>query len=270
MLGVIGLFEGILSDFDIEQMVISEQLFDQFTYSDHTLSLNELIGVKEFENDEKASKAFEIYYFHVRRILGMLGVIPSVEVTHATANEMLEAMLSIDSPDNTDILDEVLSEESENSMWILAGIIAELSDLTRTDVMEALEEVDGSMVRRLKELSNDSEVKFEIIETTRVIRHDFLKLMQDRKNGPVYEEVIKAEQFPMPKVPLIEAVSKTITNMTDDDLIAEELLGIMVVTDTPKDEMIRQALELRETLLPVGNDAVDGKLEAKFKELYNE
>lgn len=271
MKDVIALYEGLLPMAQLEQMFRTDDLFDQFTYTGHTLQLSELMGVKDFENDEKASHTYGIYRSHAEIILGYFGISLNVDdvPTLTDVNDVLEAMINLDDIDNVDIIDQVLNEESENSSWILSGIVSHMSERPRIAISDIIDEVDPALIDKLKIMSSDIELDFEVFQNAQRIRTMYLGLMQDSKSGPVYEQVIKTETLPMYSAPLIKAVMDDIASMSDLEASALELVALQVVIGTDVKNIVVEAKSMREEYLPLGKDAVDIHIEDIFEEHLN-
>jgi hypothetical protein len=263
MIDIIGLYEGLLPETDLDAMVTAEKLFDHLGYYKHSLALQELVGVKAFENDDKAQNSYNVYYHHTLFIISQFGIVITADgVADVNLQKLvvvLEGLVALEDPDNVDVIDEVLNEELDSPNLILSTVLAQVTDLTMTDFMEFIEDADPAVIDKLRQMSSDLFLDLEIVETTKEIRNRFKNLMQDAKKGPTYEFAVQLQELPVSREAVYSYIIPRIVEENDKSMyeVALAIVGAEVLANTRPDMIRDRALQAREELLPPGFDLAD-------------
>ncbi|QNI21079.1 hypothetical protein [Vibrio phage vB_pir03] len=254
MIDIIALYDGILPPADIEAMVHTEQLFDHFTYAAHELSVIELMAVRAFENDDKAQQTYGVYYAHALKLINLFGVHTAegldAPLTLKNLNVLLEGLSVMDDPDNLDVLQSFVTDETETEEVLLAKMIAELTESTFGEIVEWIGQVDPALFDKMIEIAEEDSVEFDIISRGRVIRDRYLSFMQDQKSGPVYEFVTRVTELPVTRAAVYEAIAEALLEINNASLLAIELVAAEIISGTKDDMLEVNARAARLNLLP--------------------
>ncbi|UKZ10902.1 hypothetical protein CZP2022_179 [Vibrio phage C-ZP2022] len=254
MIDIIALYDGILPPADIEAMVHTENLFDHFTYAAHELSVIELMAVKAFENDDKAQQTYGVYYAHALRLINLFGVRTAegldAPLTLRNINVLLEGLSVMDDPDNLDVLQSFVTDETETEEVLLAKIIAELTEAKFGEIVEWIGQVDPALFDKMIEIAEEDSVEFDIISRARLVRDRYLRFMQDQKSGPVYEYVVQVTELPVTRGAVYEAIASQLEEINNATLAAIELVAAEIISGTKDDMLEINAKSARLNLLP--------------------
>ncbi|CAH0448054.1 hypothetical protein SM033_00230 [Vibrio phage vB_VpaM_sm033] len=273
MYDIIALYDGVVAPHDLEEMAKTETLFDHFTYTGHELSIVEVMANKEMENSDMAGITFQTYYAHALRLINAFGITTAEglasPLTLKQLNQLLEALSIADHVDNRDVLEHIVTDESEDPEIVIARLVAELTEATFGDCVEWIGRVDPALFDKMLEVAEAEDVEFDMINRSRMIRDRYLSLLQDARQGPVYEFVRQVAELPVTRKVVIEAVSAALGDVKEPYLLAHNLVAIEIITGAKDDVLEINAKSLRFDLFPT-MDRVDRYIEEVVQEFLED
>ncbi|AXH70832.1 hypothetical protein [Vibrio phage BONAISHI] len=246
MYDTIGLYDGLIKPADLEAIVKAETLFQNTGYHHHEYPLLEVLAIKDFENDEKASQTYNIYYEHVDTAIMLFGVKlhrnQDVENTLVEMVEILDALLSLDDPDQAEVINESISNEVSDPIMILALILSEFTELQTMKLVTMMESVDDSLINALKKIVVNPDLHEDILMETARIRKDYLTFIGDVKEGPVYDYVKNVQELPVPFDIAMMGIGEQIQQVYDPATVAYELYSLSILSGLEKDAIVEKAM----------------------------
>lgn len=273
MFDTIGIYEGIIKLADIEILVELEQLFQKINYTDHQLEVSEIECLGESMTAEiKGASVVAVYEKHTSVLLMAMGIYLMDDDTLITFRDIADILitaLSIESPDNADIVISTLEDDFTDTRDELCELLAALSDRPAIYYVMRIDIVDEALTARIRKDSGDPGLYEHALLTMAGIRKELKAYIGDDNTSPLYKLIVASPQLPINyKRSLISA---------EDDLlglsvpeIAYGLYGLAIASAVPAEYRVQITQQSREEIISgLKGNMIDSELIKIHKELTN-
>lgn len=229
----------------------AHSLFDDYELPDFTFEFEQILGVAD--NSDPTDLNTEVYNLTLtfqNQILHSHLVFPVESAKIPNLNKVLTALMKIE---QTEFIEEVLSicEEESNSTEAFCEVIALVGGYEITDIIESIENVEVSLIKRIIELMNrrkENEFLNVIDHTT---RNDVLQRYKDFSSDPSFSEQPLMSRYFEEGVEIgltfdtyVKYVREHLNSDKADFIAREYLAAALISSDVPKNprEIVKDKL----------------------------
>lgn len=212
-----------------EFVIAAEALFNRLQYTDHELDVaNATASSYEFESVDNADFVVKLYYDHCVKLLLAAGVRPELGIEIIHLQPLVEGVFDLERDHNRDIVLDILEEDLEPEQT-LARLLGEITEDSETRWYPRLENVDESLIARLKMLTANEDMMFEYDETAAQIKAVYARFKELNETTIVASIATSFQQLPISPEPVLRMYSDEMSTMVTTDT-AKELVAIAIVS----------------------------------------
>lgn len=261
MLEYIRLLDGILTIPNLEAVVKAQELFEQGNYSYHEYPIIELFSNKDFEANEMANHVYQIYHTHVDHTLREIGLNFDVSSENAVSLSflvtMLDAIASLDTLQNQDLIEEAIEFSSGDGAMAISSVLSEMTMYRKMDIYVKFESVNPDLITILQHIADTPDLQFNPIAEIAKIKDDLIAFKEDNDKGPVFDYVETLQVLPVSLDVAMNAVMDALEDFVNAEQQARNLYALTIITDVPKTERKEKAKQIRFDYFPQHTPLID-------------
>lgn len=265
MFEYIRLMDGILTISNLEAIVKAQELFDAGNYDAHEYPILEMFSNKEFENQELGMHFYQTYYNHVDHCIQQIGVsfdIASEQaVTLKFLSDMLDALASLDTRQNQDLIEQAIEFSSGDGGMAMASVLAEMTTYGKMEIYTKITHVDPDLITILQHMADTPDLQFNPIEEISQIKEDYRQFVKDNDEGPVFEYVKRLQLLPISEEVAMANLEDELEDFLSAEKQARNLYALTIILGIDKNDRKQKAKEIRFNYFPQHTPLIDTYIE---------